>query len=105
MQEEEYKDKLIGHHQNLVFNGTVKESYDRNGGLVSKETIYPIRLIELELKKHDRAYREKQEIAINHTGGVLVAPAETVSVDDWEKRFGAAKDITPVPLGLEDTED
>lgn len=94
-QEEEYKDKLVGHHQDLVFNGTVKKSYDRNGGLVSEETVYPIRLIELELKKHDSAYREKQEVAINHSGGVLVAPAEMNSIGDWEKRFSIAKDITP----------
>ncbi len=100
MQEEEYRDKLIGHHQDLVFNGTVKESYDRAGNLVSSETIYPIRLIELELKKHDKGYRDKQEIAINHSGGVLVAPAETASIDDWETRFGAAKDISPASLGL-----
>jgi hypothetical protein len=100
LQEEEYKEKLIGHHQNLLFNGTVKESYDRNGNLVSKETIYPIRLIEMELKKHDKGYRDKQEIAVNHTGGVMVAPAETESVDDWEKRFGSARDITPPTLGL-----
>jgi len=105
MQEEEYKDKLIGHHQNLLFNGTTKETYDRNGGLVSKETIYPIRLIELELKKHDKGYRDKQEIAINHTGGVLVAPAETADIDDWESRFGAAKDVTPAPLGLTDDDE
>jgi len=85
--ENAYKDKLIGHHQDLVFNGTLKEHYDRNGNLVSSETIYPIRLIELELKKHDSGYREKQEISHNHSGGVLIAPAEVASIDDWEKRF------------------
>lgn len=93
--EDSYHDKLIGHHQNLVFNGTTKESFDRNGNLVSREQIYPIRLIELELKKHDAGYRDKQEIEVNHTGGVLIAPPEVASVDDWEKRFSGAKDITP----------
>jgi len=105
MQEQEYQDKLIGHHQNLLFNGTKKKSYDRNGNLVSEETIYPIRLIELELKKHDKGYRDKQEVEINHTGGVMVVPAEMADVDDWEKRFGAAKDISPVPLGLTDEDE
>jgi hypothetical protein len=93
--EEDYRDKLISHHQNLVFNGTQKENYDRNGNLVSRETIYPIRLIELELKKHDPGYRDKQEIAVNHTGGVLLAPAEMNSIEDWEQRFSKAKDVTP----------
>jgi len=95
MAENEYQDKLIAHHQDLVFNGTERNSYDRNGNLVSTETIYPIRLIELELKKHDKGYREKQELEVKHSGGVLVAPAEMASIDDWESRFGKAKDITP----------
>lgn len=93
--EEEYRSKLIAHHQDLVFNGQEKVHYDRNGNIMSRETIYPIRLIELELKKHDEGYRDKQEVKVQHTGGVLVAPAEMPSIDDWEKRFGAAKDVTP----------
>ena len=95
LQEEEYKDRLIGHHQDLIFNGTQKKSYDRNGSLVSEETIYPIRLIELELKKHDPGYRDKQEVKINHTGGVLVAPAEMASIEDWEAKFKEMKVISP----------
>lgn len=93
--EEDYRNKLIGHHQNLVFNGQVKKMYDRNGNLVSEETVYPIRLIELELKKHDKGYRDKQEVDINHSGGVLVAPAEVPSIDDWEQKFAKMKDVTP----------
>ncbi len=105
VQEEEYRDKLISHHQNLLFNGTEKVSYDRNGMIISTETIYPIRLIELELKKHDKGYRDKHEVAINHSGGVLVAPADVVSIDDWEERFSKAKDVTPKPLLLGDDEE
>lgn len=93
--ESEYKDKLIGHHQDLVFNGQEKIHYDRNGNVISRETIYPIRLIELELKKHDEGYREKQDVKVHHTGGVLVAPAEMPTIDDWEARFSKAKDVTP----------
>lgn len=105
VQEEEYRDKLISHHQNLLFNGTIKESFDRNGMLISRETVYPIRLIEMELKKHDKGYRDKHEIAVNHSGGVLVAPAEVVDIDDWEARFSRAKDITPVVPSLGDGTD
>jgi hypothetical protein len=103
--EEEYKDKLIAHHQDLVFNGQEKVNYDRNGNIVSRETIYPIRLIELELKKHDKAYREKIEQEITHKGGVLVAPAEMKTIDDWESRFSKAKDVTPDARLLEQTEE
>jgi len=103
--EGEYQEKLIAHHQDLVFNGTEKVTYDRAGNIVSKEQVFPIRLIELELKKHDKGYRDKQEIAVNHTGGVLVAPAEMKSIEDWESRFAKAKDVTPddaVLLGPDD---
>lgn len=103
--EEEYKDLLIGHHQDLVFNGTIKKSYDRNGNLVSEEQIFPIRLIELELKKHDSGYRERQEVAVSHSGGVLVAPADVGTIDDWEKRFASAKDVTPKPISIESNEE
>ena len=99
--EQGYKDRLIAHHQNLLFNGTMKKTYDRQGNLVSSERVYPIRLIELELKKHDKGYRDKQEVAVNHTGGVLVAPAEVKDIDDWEARFSKAKDITPEPEVIE----
>lgn len=105
MAEEEYREKLIGHHQDLVFNGTIKKSYDRNGNLVSEETVYPIRLIELELKKHDPGYREKQEISHKHSGGVLIAPAEMGTIDDWEAKFAQAKDVTPDPVEVHQIED
>jgi hypothetical protein len=103
--EEEYREKLIGHHQDLVFNGTIKKSFDRNGNVVSEETIYPIRLIELELKKHDSGYREKQEISHQHSGGVLVAPADMGSIEDWEKKFSNMKDVTPDPVEVHQIED
>lgn len=88
-----YRDRLIAHHQNLVFEGSVKESYDRNGNIVSKETIYPIRLIELELKKHDEGYRDKREVDMKVSGGVLVAPADVATVDEWESKYSNAPTI------------
>lgn len=95
MAEEAYREKLIAHHQDLVFNGTEKITYGKDGQVVAREQIYPIRLIELELKKHDKGYRDKQEVDITHKGGVLVAPAEMGTIDDWEKRFAKAKVISP----------
>lgn len=82
-----YRDRLLEHHQNLVFEGTTKVTYDRQGNVVSEEKIYPIRLIELELKAHDERYRDKREVDMKVSGGVLVAPAEAKSIDDWEARF------------------
>jgi len=87
MAEHNYRDRLIEHHQNLVFEGTTKITYDRQGNVVGEEKIYPIRLIELELKKHDEGYRDKREVDVKVSGGVLVAPADVASIDDWEARF------------------
>lgn len=91
--EHTYRDRLIAHHQELVFEGTTKVSYDRQGNVVSEEKIYPVRLIELELKKHDEGYRDKREVDMKVSGGVLVAPAEVSSIDDWEAKFANGKTI------------
>lgn len=88
-----YTDRLIGHHQDLVFNGTKRITYDRTGKISGEETIYPIRLIELELKKHDEGYRDKRDVNMNVSGGVLVAPADVASIDDWEEKFRKGKTI------------
>lgn len=93
-----YKDSLIAHHQNLVFNGTVKTTYGRDGTIVSEETIYPIRLIELELKKHDEGYRDKKELSVNVRGGVLVAPSQ-VSMTEWETKFGSPSQVGDIIEG------
>lgn len=85
--EHQYRDRLIEHHQNLVFEGMTKVTYDRQGNVVGEEKIYPIRLIELELRKHDEGYRDKREVDVKVSGGVLVAPADVASIDDWEARF------------------
>lgn len=86
--QDHYRDKVISHAQNLIFNGTQKETYDRNGNMVSTETVYPIRLIELELKKVDEGYRDKKEVDFKMSGGVMIAPKEVESIDDWKQKFG-----------------
>lgn len=88
-----YTDRLVAHHQELVFEGQNKVTYDRQGNVVSEEKVYPIRLIELELKKHDEGYRDKREVDMKVSGGVLVAPPEVSTIDDWEEKFSADKTI------------
>ena len=82
-----YRDRVIAHHQDLLFNGIEKTRYDNKGAIVEITRDYPIRLIELELKHVDDGYRDKREIHMNVTGGVLVAPIG-VSIEDWEKEYG-----------------
>lgn len=100
-----YKEKVLAHHQNLLFNGTVKRNYDRNGDLISEETVYPIKLIEMELKKVDPEYRDRQEITHKNGGGVMIAPAEMSSVEDWETRFKNAKTIDGEATEVDEKED
>ena len=82
-----YKDRVVAHHQDLLFNGVEKNRYDNKGNIVETTREYPIRLIELELKKVDDGYRDKREINMNVSGGVLVAPAG-LSIEEWEKEHG-----------------
>ena len=89
---EDYKARLLAHHQDLVFNGTKKQKFDKEGNLIEETTEYPVRLIELELKKHDDGYRDKREVKHDVSGGVLLMPATTDSIDDWEKKHGQVID-------------
>jgi hypothetical protein len=98
----QYKDRLIAHHQKLVFEGTDKISYDRNGNKISEETVYPLRLIELELKKHDEGYRDKREVDMKVSGGVMIAPADVKTIEDWEQNFQNAKIIEGVAEEIKD---
>jgi hypothetical protein len=105
---ESYKERLIAHHQNLVFNGQEKIVYDRQGNVISRERVYPIRLIELELKKHDEGYREKREVSMEVSGGVFFAPPE-MTMEEWERQFSkhldaTAEDVTDVEPRKKDDE-
>jgi len=75
--------------------GIFLAEYSQHGriGHAAQAAIYPIRLIELELKAHDERYRDKKELDVKVSGGVLVAPADVSSIDDWEARFGEGKVI------------
>ncbi len=82
-----YHDRIVAHHQDLLFNGVETQKFDSKGNLLQITREYPIRLIELELKKHDDGYRDKREINMNVSGGVLIAPPE-ISIEEWEKKHG-----------------
>ncbi len=82
-----YKDRVVAHHQDLLFNGVEKVRYDNKGAVVETTREYPIRLIELELKLVDDGYRDKRTIDMNVSGGVLIAPAG-MTIEEWEKKHG-----------------
>lgn len=82
---EKFRDKVISHHHKLLFEGEIHKTYNKDGDLIGEKHVYPIRLIELELKRQEPSYRDKQTIDLHATGGVLVAPAEQTP-EDWIKQ-------------------
>lgn len=103
--EDDYRDKVVAHVQKLVFDGQVKKTYDRNGNLVSEEEIYPIPLIQMEARRVEEGYRDKREMDVKVSGGVLVAPPEVASIDDWEERFSDGKTIEGTAEETTDSQD
>jgi hypothetical protein len=85
--EEVYRCRLSEKVQELIFDGIVKEVFDRNGNLISKERTYPIPLLLAELKRVNPEYRESRQVDVKVSGGVLIAPADVPTIKDWERKF------------------
>ena len=86
-----YADKVIEHAQNLIFNGTrrpILGGKDRDQ-IVAHEIIYPISLIQAELRKVDPigyADPTNNQVNVNVQQGVAVVPS-TTSKDEWRSRY------------------
>lgn len=65
------------------------------------ETQYSDRMLELEAKRTNPGYRDKQTIDMNHGGGVMVAPAK-ISAEDWIKELREDNKTRRPPPGIED---
>lgn len=99
---ETYRDMFVDHAMSLALEGEKHKFYDKDGNLISEKHVYPIRLIELELKRIEPGFRDKQTIELNASGGgVLVAPAEQ-SPEDWIKSQRAANDGKAAPADVDD---
>lgn len=99
-----YRDKFVDHAiHDLAYKGIEIKKYDKEGNLVEERRDYPIRLIEMELKRIEPGYRDKQTIDINSGGGVLVAPAE-MTPQDWIAREIAANEERDALAAAEEQE-
>ena len=89
---ETYRDKVVGHAQNLMFNGVSEPIL---GGqfkdqVVGEKVTYPTNLLAMEMKRVEPGYNERQQIDMTVKGGVLVVPA-AVTMDDWMAKLGKAE--------------
>lgn len=73
----EYRDKFVEKAiGDLAFKGIAINKVNQVTGQVFEERRdHPVRLLELELKRIDATYRDKQEVNLTGVGGVIVAPA------------------------------
>lgn len=73
----EYRDKFVAKAiEDLAFKGIPIHKVNHVTGEVFEERRdHPVRLLELELRRIDATYRDKQEINLTGVGGVLVVPA------------------------------
>ena len=101
---DDYRDRIVSHHRNLLLEGEITRKYSKDGELIEEKHTYPIRLIELELKRVDPSYREKQQIDLNaQGGGVLVAPADKTP-EQWIAEQQAANEGKTKPGEDDDNE-
>ena len=92
-----YHDDFVNHSWNLARHGIVRRRFDRAGNIVEESVEYPIRLIELELKKIDMGYRDRQSIDLTQTSvGALLAPA-TMTPEDWMEAQKAKNESKEAP--------
>jgi hypothetical protein len=62
------------------------EDIIQKGECVGTRVVYSDRILELMLKRHIPAYRERQTVDMNVAGGVLVVPGTKETMDEWEQR-------------------
>lgn len=80
--EQVWCEKVHDHAMDLMFNGVLRKKYDKDGNLIEEYREYPLKILELEMKKTDERYREKGPGAGQGGmgGGVVLIPTD-VPVD------------------------
>lgn len=84
-----YRDTFLTHARDLMMG--IKEPIvggkERNE-IVGHKVIYPIPLIQMEMRRVEPEYKDKSEVDMKVAGGVLVAPAQCTP-EEWVKLHSA----------------
>ncbi len=92
----EYRDKFVKRAiDEIAYQGiSIKKVNPFTGEVYEERRDHPVRLIELELRRVDPTFRDKQEISLTGGGGILVVPAAMTPAEwvaDQEKKNEARK--------------
>lgn len=85
-------EKLDGPLREIGIDGIKEPIFSpKTGQLLGHKRVIHAQVTLAYARKFDPAYRDKQELDVNHTGGVLVVTAPARDVADWQSRFGSEK--------------
>lgn len=73
----EYRDKFVAKAiEELAYHGIpIYKVNQVTGEMFEERREHPVRLLEIELRRIDATYRDKQEVNLTGVGGVIVVPA------------------------------
>lgn len=75
--------------------------FDAKGQLCGHEWKFSERILELMLKRHDPAFRDKADIDVKHSGGVVVVQAPALPPGSWDdyaaQRNAQRREVIDVP--------
>lgn len=79
---EERAGRIVEQLEREALEGFTQPIFDKDGNEIGEKRIYESGLRAMLLKRFDDAYRDRQEIDLKGSGGVLVVPAD-ISPQDW----------------------
>lgn len=83
---QDFREVLEAEAYRRAVDGIEKGVYYQ-GALVVSEQQYSDRMLELLLKRHIPAFRDKHQVDMNVNGGVLVVPGNSETAAEWEARL------------------
>lgn len=90
-----FKDKINREVYNRAVFGTPRPIFYK-GEVVGRVAECSDRMLEMLAKRHMPEYREKQQLDVNLSAGVLIVPGVQKKDEEWEKAYRVDDDGNPV---------